>query len=324
MKLKMVLAIVASLVLISCGNESSTPEVPEDQVSENWYDKMPRESWSRFERMESAQDWFEVYKLTDNTYAILENNNWQEAIGYVLIGTEKALVVDTLMGIGDIKMVVDEITDLPVIVMNTHTHFDHNAGNYQFDTIYGVDTPYSNENAQGKPNARIKGSVGPETFWKNIPDTFDQDTFQVFGYEVDHYVTDGEIIALGDRDIEIVFIPGHSPDSVLLIDRKNRMMMTGDSFYPAPIYVNSDASNFQDFFLSSQIMFGFRNEVDYLLPGHNETMLSSDYLNELRAATMAIINPSTPYTPGTDRRNYDFGDFSIVVKDPLDMGIAPE
>ncbi len=71
-------------------------------------------------------------------------------------------------------------------------------------------------------------------------------------------------------------------------------------------------------------MFGLRNDVDYLLPGHNETMLSTNYLNDLRSATMAIINPTTPFTPGTNRRNYDFGDFSIVVKDPLDMGITPK
>ncbi len=319
MNLKLVLLTLAALMLFGCADENGTGN-PDDQIDANWYDKLPRESWSQFEKLDSEQDWFEVYKLTDNTYAILELNNWQEAIGYLLIGTEKALLVDTLMGIGDVKLVVDELTNLPVTVINTHSHFDHNSGNYQFDTIYGVDIPYANENAKGKTNEQIRGSVGPETFWKNIPESFDQDTFTAKGYDVDHFVTDGEIISLGDRDIEVVFIPGHSPDSILLIDRKNRMMMTGDSFYPAPIYVHTSTSNFQDYFLSSQIMFGYRDDVDFLLPGHNETMLSSNYLNELRAATMAIMNPSTPFDPGTGRKSYDFGDFSIVVKDPLDFG----
>jgi len=71
----------ATLMLLSC-----------EQASEesHWYDVMPRESWSAFELIDTGQDWFEVYKLTDNTYAIYEPNQWQEAISYLLIGSERA------------------------------------------------------------------------------------------------------------------------------------------------------------------------------------------------------------------------------------------
>ncbi|HPF47796.1 MAG TPA: hypothetical protein PK690_13085, partial [Emcibacteraceae bacterium] len=48
----------------------------------NWYDALPRESWSKFEKIDTGQNWFEVYKLTDNTYAIYEPYQWQEAISY--------------------------------------------------------------------------------------------------------------------------------------------------------------------------------------------------------------------------------------------------
>lgn len=98
--------------------------------------------------------------------------------------------------------------------------------------------------------------------------------------------------------------------------------MTGDTFYPAPIYVYSDTASFADFFMAAQIMFRFRDEVDFLLPGHNETMQPVSYLNELRAATLSIINPTTPFEQGSGRRRYDFGNFSLIVKDPLDFGIA--
>ena len=73
--------------------------------------------------------------------------------------------------------------------------------------------------------------------------------------------------------------------------------------------------------MSAQIMFSNRNGIDFLLPGHNETMQSVDYLNELRAASLAIINPTTEFTQATGRRSYDFGAFSIIVKDPLDFGL---
>lgn len=312
---KFTLAALTILILSACD------PAPETSETGNWYDVMPRESWSQFEMIDTGQNWFEVYKLTDNTYAIYEPNQWQEAISYLLIGSEKAMLVDTLQGIGDLKAVIDQLTDLPIIVMNTHSHYDHVSSNYQFDTVYGVNMPYTLGNAKGYSNAEIGGNVTPQTIWKNLPSNFSFEFYESKAYEIDKFVSDGEIIDLGGREIQVAYIPGHSPDSVILVDRKNRMMMTGDSFYPAPIYVYSDTSSFQDFFLSSQIMFGFQDDVDFLLPGHNETMQPVSYLNELRAATIAVINPTTPFTQGEGNKSYDFGSFSLVVKDPLDFGI---
>lgn len=309
---KKLFIIFAALIIGSCD------QAPQES---HWYDVMPRQSWSAFEMIDTGQDWFEVYKLTDNTYAIYEPNQWQEAISYLLIGSERAMLVDTLQGISDLKYVVDQLTDLPIVVINTHSHYDHVSSNHQFDTVYGLNTPYTVNNANGHSNAEIGASVTPETIWKNLPKNFAFEFYESKAYEIDKFVVDGEIIDLGNREIEVTFIPGHSPDSVILVDKKNRMMMTGDSFYPAPIYVYSDTSSFQDFFLSSQIMFGYRDDVDYLLPGHNETMQPASFLGELRAATMAILNPTTPFTEGDGSRSYDFGAFSIITKDPLDFGI---
>ncbi|MBL4602391.1 MAG: MBL fold metallo-hydrolase [Emcibacteraceae bacterium] len=315
MRYKLILILMITTFLVSCSKKA------QETAEENWYDPLPRQSWSAFERVDTGQDWFEVYKISDNTFAIYEPNQWQEAISYLLLGTEKAMLVDTLQGIGDLKAVIDKLTDLPIIVMNTHTHYDHVSSNYQFDTIYGLNMPYTLNNTKGHNHDEIGSSVTSETIWKNLPDNFSYDFYESKAFKIDKFVNDGDIIDLGNREIQVVYIPGHSPDSVILIDQENRMMMTGDSFYPAPIYVYSDSASFQDFFMSAQIMFGYRNDVDYLLPGHNETMQPVSYLNELRKATLAILNPTTPYEQGENRRAYDFGDFSIIVKDPLDFGI---
>jgi len=317
---KNIALLFAVLVLITACSE--TEQNSDSSGEKNWYDVMPRASWSNYELVDTGQDWFEVYKITNNTYAIYEPNQWQEAISYLLLGTEKAMLIDTLQGIGDLKAVVDQLTDLPIIVMNTHSHYDHVGSNFQFDTVYGLDTPYTANNALGHPHSDYVNSMTADTFWKNVPKSFSVDLFDSKPFQIDRFITDGEIIDIGNREIEVVFVPGHSPDSVILIDHDNRMMMTGDSFYPAPIYVYSDTASFADFFMAAQIMFQFRDEVDFLLPGHNETMQPISYLNELRAATMSIINPLTPFEQGKGRRSYDFGNFSIIVKDPLDFGIT--
>ncbi|MDG1996207.1 MAG: MBL fold metallo-hydrolase [Emcibacteraceae bacterium] len=312
---RIIIVFLTLTLLTACDNAVDTP------TESRWYDALPRESWSQFEKIDVSSDWFEVYKITDNTFAIYEPFQWQEAISYLLIGYDKAMLVDTLQGVGDLKSVVDQLTALPVVVMNTHSHYDHVSGNHQFETIYGLNTPYTAGNTMGHDHESIGDSMTIDTIWKNLPQGFDLNTYESKSYEIDHFVEDGGIISLGGRDIEVVYIPGHTPDSVILIDKTNRLMMTGDSFYPAPIYVYSDTSSFQDYFLSSQTMFGYINDVDFLLPGHNETMQPANYLNDLRAATMAIINPTTPYGQVEGNRSYDFGAFSIIVKDPLDFGV---
>lgn len=315
---KIALTLFSILFISACDNQ---PEAP---VESKWHDALPRESWSQFEKVDVGNSWFEVYKVTANTYAIYEPFQWQEAISYLLLGSENALLVDTLQGVGDLKSVVDQLTNLPIIVMNTHSHYDHVSSNYQFDTIYGLDTPYTAGNSKGHSNADIGSSMTMDTIWKNLPEEFDISKYESKAYEIDKFVEDGEIIDIGGRKIQVIFTPGHSPDSVILVDKANRMMFTGDTFYPAPIYVYSETTSFEDFFITSQIMFGYRNDVDYLMPGHNETMQPASYLDELRAATMAVINPTTLFQQGRNRRTYNFGDFSIIVKDPLDFGINAE
>lgn len=298
---------------------SSCMQIPKSKGDSHWYDVMPRPSWSKYNLVDTNQDWFEVYQLNANTYAIYEPYQWQEAISYLLIGSEKAMLVDTLQGIGDLKSVVTQLTNLPVVVINTHSHFDHVSGNYQFDNIYGVDNTFTLNNAKGHDHSVNAGNMTADTFWKNMPKDFSVETYENKPYTISKYLRDGEIIDIGERPIEVAFAPGHSPDSLILIDKNNRLMMTGDSFYPAPLYVYSATSSFRDYANSVQTMLKYRDDVDFLLPGHNETMQPATYLAKLRAATLAVQDNRTPSSiddKGT--YTYLFEGFSLLVRKPLD------
>jgi len=95
----------------------------------------PRPIYANLEKVETDQIWYEVYKLTEDTYAIYEPFQFEEAICYLAIGNEKGVLIDTGTGLGDLKRLVGELTDLPVSVINTHTHWDHIGANSQFDDI---------------------------------------------------------------------------------------------------------------------------------------------------------------------------------------------
>ena len=89
---------------------------------DNWWDKLPRPEWASFERIDQDQDWFEVYLVADDVYAIYEPGQFEEVMSFLIIGDKNALLFDTGLGIGDIRRVVEQLTELDIIVLNSHTH----------------------------------------------------------------------------------------------------------------------------------------------------------------------------------------------------------
>lgn len=81
------------------------------------------------------RDWFTVEAIDVETYAISEYGHWEETHCYLLLGREKALLIDTGLGVANIKAVVDRLTALPVSVATTHAHWDHIGGHRYFQDI---------------------------------------------------------------------------------------------------------------------------------------------------------------------------------------------
>jgi len=247
------LFILMATVSLSCSNkkDNTAPSVQQIQNrgegKNNWWDSLPRLVWSQFEKIDQGQDWFEVYLVQPGIYAIYEPGQFDEVISYLITGSEKALLFDTGLGIGNIKKVVDELTDLEIIVLNSHTHYDHIGGNHQFDKIYAMATEYTRANALGSTHDKVKTFVAEGWIWKPTPESFSVDQYRIEPFKITKEADDGEKIVLGDRVLEIIFTPGHAPDAICLIDRENRLLFTGDTFYPAPLYTHLQGSNFETY-----------------------------------------------------------------------------
>ena len=80
-------------------------------------------------------DWFTVEKIVDDTFAISEYGHWEEAHSYLLCGTEAAALIDTGLGVADVRAVVGRLTALPVRVLPTHVHWDHSGGHGLFRDV---------------------------------------------------------------------------------------------------------------------------------------------------------------------------------------------
>ena len=83
----------------------------------------------------NIKSWFSVEKIDSDTFAISEYKHWEETHCYLLCGTEKAVFIDTGLGVGNIREIVDSLTSLHVTVMTTHVHWDHIGGHRYFEKI---------------------------------------------------------------------------------------------------------------------------------------------------------------------------------------------
>ena len=184
-----------------------------------------------------AGDWFEVYRIQPDLYAIYEPGHFQEVISYLITGREKALLVDTGLGMGNIRQVVEQLTSLPVVVMNTHTHFDHIGGNALFDTVYAPDHPEARRRlSAGATAAELAGEVTEGANARPWPQGFDPAHYAIAPCAFTP-APEGTVFDLGGWKLRVIDTPGHSPDSIMLAEDNRKLLFTGDTFYPAALYV---------------------------------------------------------------------------------------
>lgn len=257
-------------------------------------------------------DWFEVYRIRPGVFAIYEPHQYEEVISYLLVGSKHALLFDTGLGIGDMRKLVTQLTPLPVTVLNSHTHFDHTGGNWQFQDIFGQDTPYTHQNEAGATHAQVQEVVLPERLCGSLPPGFDSSKYQLRPFRVTRFVKDGEVIDLGDRQLEVVRTPGHTPDALCLLDGKNRLLFTGDTFYAGPIFLYVPESDLNDYQRSVERLVKLVPQLDLLLTGHNFPGEKPEMLVWLRDAFQQIRAGTARYRMDGDRREYIFDGFTII------------
>ena len=154
------LAISVAFV-VGCDRRPPPPAPPlASGVAERWCAQLPRPVNVAFQRVLPESEWFEIYRVEDGVFAFVEANQFQEAISYLIVGSERALMFDTGLGLVPIRPLVERLTSLPVEVLNSHTHYDHVGGNGEFDRIRALDTPYTRANQAGFPHSVVAGEVG--------------------------------------------------------------------------------------------------------------------------------------------------------------------
>ena len=168
--------------------------------------------------MISLNKQYAAEKIAENTYKIDESGM---ANCYLLIGDNKALLIDTGCGAGNLKEAVGKLTEKPVIVAVTHRHPDHAGGAWQFGTYY------VHRDDKKIVYGIMSRPVVSRRMLKIVGVTIDKELRRKRCKIVT--MEDGHRFDLGNRIILVKSVPGHTKGSVLFLDEKEKLMFTGDN-----------------------------------------------------------------------------------------------
>jgi glyoxylase-like metal-dependent hydrolase (beta-lactamase superfamily II) len=177
-------------------------------------------------------NWYAVADLGSGAYAIGEPHYGQCNFSYLVVGSDRALLFDTGPGVRDIAPVVHSLTNLPVIALPSHLHFDHVGDLGSFTDIALPDLPAL--------RAQAPGGVFSFGFYQFLGFV---EGFQRQDLKVKRWIAPDSDIDLGGKTLRMLNVPGHTPDSVVLFDAAANRVFAGDFIYPSSIYAFLPGAN---------------------------------------------------------------------------------
>jgi glyoxylase-like metal-dependent hydrolase (beta-lactamase superfamily II) len=283
------------------------------------------------------RDWFAVELVSPRTWLVSEPGHVN---CFLVEGDELAVLVDTGLGLADIGAAVRDLTDRPILVVNTHGHDDHRGGNHLFDQVAAhpaagpaLASPVPAEHLRGylavareQLSAYARMAADDRRFFHLFtelttprPLPAEADAWQVPGGPVARPLADRERIDLGGRALTVLHTPGHSPDSLCLVDEENGLLFAGDTLITGDFWAHTPDTDLVAFadtlrWLSDEVA----GTVTAIFPAHTlRHRVGPDFLRRAADGFADVVSGRSTGVPGGDllgrpALRHEFGDFTVL------------
>jgi len=276
--------------------------------------------------MNATDNWYTVTELTPRSYSIFEAEDFGQ---FLVEGTERSVLVDAGTGVGDLASVAADLVDTPVTLVLTHTHWDHIGAASQFDDVL-VHPVELSEGGRVCIDSISNEFVQRPTQFANrhvaaggsLPDGLDPDDHAIEPFDAAPISLDDGVY-LGDRTLDVVPFPGHSPGHFGLLDPATGVLYGGDVIHMEKnLYVMFEDSDLADYIESMERLRDLRDDgaFDVLVTSHNDPMAGADLtlvdnlLSGLREIAAGEREFEVVETDWGEARSYEVGPSTVMTK----------
>lgn len=251
--------------------------------------------------------WFTIEQIDNGTYAVSEYGHWEETHCYLVCGSERAVLIDTGLGVSNIKAEVDRLTSLPVTAVTTHVHWDHIGGHRYFEDIAVHEA--EKEWLSGHfplPLKTVKQNLTCRPC--EFPEDFELESYQIFQGTPRTVFSDGSRFDLGNRRLSVIHTPGHSPGHCCFYDAERGYLFSGDLIYRGCLDAFYPTTDPQLFYESVKKISGL--SVSRILPGHHSMDVAPAMAGQVLRA-FRELSEAGKLKQGSGV--FDFGEFQIHI-----------
>lgn len=248
--------------------------------------------------------WFTIDQIDEKTHIISEYRHWEETHCYLLEGNDRALLIDTGLGICDISEEVKTLTAKPVTAVATHIHWDHIGGHRYYSDFYAHEAELNWLAGEFPLNMQtIRGMVVDRC---ELPQGYDVGTYQFFQGTPTRVLHDGDVIDLGGREITALHTPGHSPGHMCFWEAATGYLFTGDLVYKDTLFAYYPSTDPQAYLQSLEKVAAL--PVKRVFPAHHTLDIQPEILARMRDAFRALdAEGKLHHGSGT----FDYGDWAV-------------
>lgn len=236
---------------------------------------------------------FDVENVTDRVYRI----TMPYVCCYLVVGEEKAALIDTGWGYGDIKAVAESITDLPITLILSHGHSDHLGSASQFETAYLNQKDIEMSVSQSQVALRRKLML------RSVDQDFEEDPDLWQEPRTKPYtpLTEEMTFDLGDLTVQPFDLPGHSQGSMVFILPEERLAIFGDAISHPTLMVFDSSSTMQEHYEAMVALSEHSHLYDRVLVNHMSYELDKMVLDNNLQLAKAVLDGEDTRLPASKR-----------------------
>jgi glyoxylase-like metal-dependent hydrolase (beta-lactamase superfamily II) len=284
-----------------------------------------------------VKDWFAFEAIAPRTWLVAEPGHVN---CFLIEGSERAVLVDTGLGLADVRKAAESLTDKPILAVNTHGHDDHRGGNWRFDDVAAhplaadaitAPVPAARltaylEVAREQRAAYQRSVTDDERFFHMFtatttprPIPSDAEGWTVPAGPPPKPLLDRERIDLGGRELTVLHTPGHSPDSLCLLDETAGLLFAGDTLITGDFWAHTPDTEIEVFAMTLRALADeLVGSLNAIYPAHTlRYRVGPDFLGRAADAFEAIVGGTSIGRLGADllqrpALRHDFDDFTVL------------